>query len=84
MPKAKQVGQHVDLAVLARTRYAIVHFLKEDDVRLAVANRLRNPIGVIATVDAANALVDVVSHEVKMHGDCLGAQISGQRYSAFG
>jgi hypothetical protein len=54
------VGKQLDLAVAIRSRHQIVNFLQEHDIWILPQQRLHNSLWPIATIDTADALVNVV------------------------
>jgi len=70
------VGKQLDLPVVVRARYAVVNFLQQDDIWLAVSNDFDDSFQPIASVGAADAFVDIVSEQAKLHfprlADSLG------------
>jgi hypothetical protein len=65
--EAEAGGQEFGLHVVPRARHAFVDFLQEGDVGLNMGQRFDDPFGSISAIPAADALVDVVSHESQMH-----------------
>src|ERR1043165_7663309 len=65
--KTAQRGEHVGLPVAAAARNALVDFLEKQHIRVELAQHLGGALGLVAPVDAADALVDVVADELQLH-----------------
>ena len=62
------VAQHVHLAMVVRSRGPVIHFLQQHDIGRVMPHAFHDPLGTIAAIDAANALVNVVGDEPESHG----------------
>jgi hypothetical protein len=60
-------AQHLRLIVHTRARHALGDFLEQSDLRLLIAQNRDDSLEVVATVDAANAFVDVPAHDPNAH-----------------
>ena len=67
MGHRQRVADPIDLPVMTRSRHAVVDLLQEYDVRLIVRECFDDPLRPVSTVDAADALMDVVGYESKVH-----------------
>ena len=67
MPKAQNVAQEVDLAIGIRPAGVLIDLLQHDEVGIVSSDDVRDAQGIVESVDAADALVDVVAEDLEAH-----------------
>ncbi len=77
MSEPDGVGKQLDLPVVTGARDAVVNFLQQGDVWLAVSDDFDDSFQTITSVGAADAFVDIVSEQTKLHPPRL-AEVMGK------
>ena len=67
MAKAEEVTQQIDLPVRVGAACVLVDFLQHHHIRIVAGDDVRDSEWVVATVDAADALMDVVGEKFQAH-----------------
>ncbi len=67
MAKSEEVAEQVHLPIRVRAARVLVDLLQHHHIRIVASDDVRDSERVVATVDAADALVDVVGEKSKAH-----------------
>src|SRR5690606_1979399 len=73
----EHLAQHFHLALAPAAAGAFVDLLQQHYVRLVVGDGIAHPLRIAATVDAADALVDVVGYEPYPHAAEFPIRLEG-------